>query len=184
MIFEDALCDIKDRILNTGYFTDIYENCVMLEVNGVKRPMYVKGNEVIDVYNFDRNGSGYIRKSGAANIGRSALPVTVACDAKVGLVEIRIPYRGVFAVPNSKLIEGYGADMLFLELLNVFHGAEISVNGATCVTKVRSYSTDRDQIYSEEVGSGNEPILELAYLAVDFDIYITGSVDCFKTTCY
>lgn len=185
MILEDALCDIKDRLLNTGYFTEVFEYCSMFEVNGVTRPMYSIGNELIDVHNFDRNGSGYIRKTGTVSITRANLPVTVACDGKIGLVEVKFPLRGVFAVPTKKLGgNGYSNDLLFFELLEVFHGAEISVNGTTCVTKVRAYETDRDKIYKEEVNSGNEPILELAYIYIDFDLIFTGSVDCFKTTCY
>jgi len=39
MIYQDLLCEIKDRLLDTGYFFKFYEYTSMVEVGGVSRPM-------------------------------------------------------------------------------------------------------------------------------------------------
>lgn len=186
MIYQDALCYIRERLFDTGYFQNLYEFCVMEDINGVTKPMYLldSGN-LIDVHNFDVNGSGYIRKLGSVNISRSSLPVVTACDASTGLVEIRMPLRGVFAVPTAKLGgDGYSSDLLAMELIEVFHGVQPSVSGAMVSSRVTRYETDRNVIYKEEVNSGYAPILELAYIYIDFELIFTGSVECFKQTCY
>jgi hypothetical protein len=172
--------------MDTGYFQNFYEFATMVEVNGVTRPMYfVDGTNVVDVHNFDIGGSGYIRKNGQVTFNRSALPSVTACTAREGLLEIRLPLRAVFAVPKSKLNNnGFSDDLLAMELIDVLHGDQPGVSGATVFSRVLRYETDRDKIYKEEVNSGNLPILELSYICIDFELLYTGSVECFKTTCY
>lgn len=184
MIYEDALCDIRYDLMQTGYFTNFYEYCNMVEINGVTKPMYfLDGTNMVDVHNFDIGGSGYIRKLGAVSFNESYLPSVTACDGR--LIEVRLPLRGVFAVPVSKLgNNGFSSDLLAMELIDIFHGSRAGVSGATVRARVLKYETERDKIYKEEVNSGYEPIFELSYIYIDFELIFTGSVECFKTACY
>ena len=144
----------------------------------------IDGANAIDVHNFDINGSGYIRKNGQVTFARSPLPVVNSCDARTGLVEIRLPLRAVFAVPKSKLNnDSFSDDLLAMELIEILHGDQPSVSGATVSSKVLRYETDRGKIYKEEVDSGYNPILELSYIYIDFELTYTGAVECFKQNC-
>jgi len=184
MIYQDVLCDIKESLLESGYFTQFYEYASMIEVDGIVRPMYfIDGGNAVDVMNFDVNGSGYIRKTGAVSLNPSYLPAVTSCDGK--LIEISLPLRGVFAVPKKKLgNNGFSDDLLAMELIDILHGSQVGVTGVSNVKgKVLRYETDRQKIWAEEVGNTTLPNIDLSYIYIDFDLTFTASAECLKRTC-
>lgn len=185
MIYQDTLCALREDLMSLGYFTKIFEFATM-EVQGeVKKPVYhADGGQVLDVMAFDQNGSGYIRKNGKITISRSPLPIARSCDAKLGYLDLKLPLKAVFAVPKTKLENnGYSTDLLALDIINIIH-ADMSANaGLNAVGRMLSYDTDRNAIYDGETNVGTAPILELAYLSIDFEITFTGAADCFQKAC-
>ena len=186
MILSDALCDIREQLLETGYFTDFFEFTSIIETNGVKRPMYfIDGENVVDVHDFDRGGSGYIRKIGNSYVRRANLPRVTACSDYI--IDLVIPLRGVFAVPKTKLgNDGFSNELLVMELLGIFNKKQNAIQNIQKVEgRVTRYETDRDKVFKDEViESPNEPLLSLAYIYIDFELVFTADVQCLKQECY
>lgn len=185
MIYNDTLCALKEDLMATGYFSHLFEFAVMEEQGDVKKPVYyADGGQVRDVMAFDQNGSGYIRKNGRISISRSPMQVPTSCDAKTGYIDLRLPLKGVFAVPKSKLgNDAFSTDKLAIDLMAVLH-ADMSANaGLSAVGRVLGYETERNTIYNGETNTGTPPILELAYLSIDFEITFTGAASCFQESC-
>lgn len=185
MILQDVLCDIKESILNTGYFFKFYEYTSMIEVDGNSKPMYfIDGDNVVDVHDFDVNGSGYVRKTGSVSIRSSNFPQVKACESGV-LKDLVFPLRAVFAVPKKKLDDnGFSNDILALELMEVFNRSYSAANISLVKANVLRYETDRGRIWKEEVTSGQIPLLNLSYIYIDFELIFTASIECLKENCY
>lgn len=188
MILQDALCDIKDRILSTGYFFKFYEFASMVTIGEVTAPKYfISGDNIIDVHDFDRDGSGYIRKTGPVTIRpKDSSFVVRACDAANPPFDLVFPLRAVFAVPKSKLDNnGFSDDKLALELFNILQGVQPGVDNISSVSgRILKYETDRSKIWAEEVKTGIEPLLNLSYIYIDFELIFTASLECLQENCY
>lgn len=190
MIYQDTLCALKEDLMGTGYFHHLFEFATMEETEHdgkpVFKPVYFKdGGNIQDVMDFDRNGSGYIRKNGKINITKASNNlVGVSCDAKLGILELKLPLKGVFAVPKTKLgNDTYSTDKLALQLMGFFHSDVSASNGLAGVSRIVGYETERQKIYDGETNIGIAPILELAYISIDFEITYTGKAECFLETC-
>lgn len=185
MIYQETLCALREDLMGTGYFSHLYEFAVMEQQGEVIKPVYYKdGSNMVDVMNFDQNGSGYIRKNGKASFSRANTRDYVSCDAKIGDIELRVPFRAVFGVPKTKLNnDTFSSERLAINLINFFHRELESVQGISAVGRLINYDTDREAIYKAETNVGYSPILELAYISIDFEIIYTGNVSCFLETC-
>lgn len=186
MILQDALCNLKSSLMETGYFNRFYEYVHQVKEGVEVTPQYYNGKGgYIDVYNFDVNGSGYIRKTGAMNLTDSGLPQVTSCS-EGDIVNVNYPLRAVFAVPRTKLNDNaFAEDQLALDLM-----AAIS-NEATAITNVSevsfnttSYKTDRLQIWKEEIqGIEHQMNFKLAYVAIDFTLTLTTTIGCLTADC-
>ena len=103
MILQDALCNIKDELMESGYFNRFYEYAELLPKGDQQYPqVYVKGGEYKAIYDFDVNGTGYIRKNGSAYSDQDVIQIQ-GCTAFNPMVDLVIPLRLVAVVPKIKL---------------------------------------------------------------------------------
>jgi len=185
-ILETAICNLKDEIMLSNYFNKLYEYAEIIHDGDKSYPQaYLANGNYTRVYDFDINGSGYIRKNGSVStsvVGSS----TVACSDTNPMIDITVPLRLVCAVPKSKLSDnGFSDDTLAFDLIGYIGRRQSAVTGATSVTgRVMGYSTDRNQIWSQEVrGIDKQLLLTLSFIAIDFTITIRAPLDCISQNC-
>lgn len=195
MILQDALCDLKDLLLDTGYFFKFYEYTEVVPLNGTDRAVYfTTGGSFTDVHDFDRNGSGYIRKRGQVQtevLSDSYQPV--ACVTVDPVMLLRYPLRAVFAVPKSKLAnDNYSDETLALNLMGLLNRGYTPPSGITRLTgTVTGYETSRIKVWQEEVQSLSQGVqkrvmnLDLSYIYMDFTLAFTVKQSCLlENECY
>ena len=188
MILEDIMCDIKDRIEGTGYFSTIYELAEMTKLvseDGVREyPRYYIGKgQYKDLYNLDAN-VGYIRKRSDVDLNELK-DFAQSCDSE--LMELLYPMRFVGGVKKEILgDDAYSDDKLVYETLEVLGGRVTNISNTRKVyVKPERYETDRNKVWSEEV-RGIEVIInpKLVYLYIDFELSIEIKRSCLIPDCY
>jgi len=190
MILADILCTIKDSMLDTGYFTTFYEFAEMTKTKteqGTKSyPRYYIGSGAYkDLYDFDVNGTGYIRKTGTVNITNPNMTDTTSCGTD--WLQLNYPLRLVAAVPKVHLSDdAFSDEKLVYEVIQALNGDVTGISNVNSVEAVvRNYQTDRNAVWSAEV-SGLEEIInpKLTYLYIDFTLQIIVKTDCLISECY
>ncbi len=185
-------CDIADKLKLTGYFESVYEYCEIIKrTDGTLRPMYYKGFKAgyVDVQNFDKNGSAYIRKRGnvSMQIDRTATRLT-SCSDTIQMVTATIPLRLVVAVPKTQLEDSpLVDDILAADLIGVLqsdmHATATAMDATSVICAVSGYDTDSVTIWEAEnkgVALDETKVYRFAYLAIDFICEIRGDVQCLQ----
>lgn len=201
MILEDILCDIKNSLEGTGYFSTVYEFAEMTKtktestdyktrgtVSGVSEtlefPRYYIGNgQYKDLFDLEKN-TGYIRKVSSASV-RELRDITQSCDSNILLLEY--PMRFVFAVHKDLLEDNaFSDEKMIYEVLEVLGGRISNIaNTRKVYVKPERYETDRNRVWSEEVKGMEEIIrVELVYAYIDFRLEVEVNRDCLIDTCY
>lgn len=185
-LFESALCNLKDDLMESGYFTTLYEYVEVIEDGDKSYPQsYIGGGNYVKVYDFDINGSGYIRKRGDVSssvVGENL----VSCSGSNPMLDLQIPLRLVCAVPKKKLNDnGFSDDTLAMDLVGYIGKRQSGVTGAQSVHgQFLGYSTDRNKVWSQEVhGVDKQVDLNLSFIAIDFNLVIRASLDCIRINC-
>ncbi len=185
-------CDIADKLKLTGYFESIFEYTEIIKrTDGTLRPMYYKGFKAgyVDVQNFDKNGSAYIRKRGnvSMQIDRTATRLT-SCSDTIQMVTATIPLRLVVAVPKTQLEDSpLVDDILAADLIGVLqsdmHATATAMDATSVICAVSGYDTDSVTIWEAEnkgVALDETKVYRFAYLAIDFICEIRGDVQCLQ----
>ena len=185
-------CDIADKLKLTGYFESIFEYTEIIKrTDGTLRPMYYKGFKAgyVDVQNFDKNGSAYIRKRGnvSLQVDRTATRLT-SCSDTIQMVTATIPLRLVVAVPKTQLEDSpLVDDILAADLIGVLqsdmHATATAMDATSVICAVSGYDTDSVTIWEAEnkgVALDETKVYRFAYLAIDFICEIRGDVQCLQ----
>lgn len=185
-------CDIADKLKLTGYFQTVYEYSEIIQrADGTLRPMYYKGQKAgyVDVQNFDKNGSAYIRKRGNVSIqvDRTATRLTSCVDTS-RMVLATFPLRLVVAVPKSQLEDSpLVDDIMAAELIGVLQSdmqaTATAMNAVSLDCLVTGYDTDSVTIWEAEnkgVQLDESKIYRFSYLAIDFICELRGDVTCLQ----
>ena len=186
---ETALCNLKDAIMQSAYFQVFYEYVELLERGLEKFPqVHIGKGQYKQIYNFDVNGMGYVRKTGAMTVSivtAESLRVT-ACNDANPLIDLTIPLRLVAVVPKVKLSDNsFSDDLLGFELIGYINKRQPAVTDIHSIHgKVTSVLTDRDVIWSQEVRGGDKQIdLHLSVVAIDFTLVMRANLDCININC-
>jgi hypothetical protein len=185
-------CTIANNLKTTGYFDSVYEYTEIIKrTDGTLRPMYYKGFKAgyVDVQNFDKNGSAYIRKRGnvSMQIDRTATRLT-SCSDTIQMVTATIPLRLVVAVPKTQLEDSpLVDDILAADLIGVLqsdmHATATAMDATSVICAVSGYDTDSVTIWEAEnkgVALDETKVYRFAYLAIDFICEIRGDVQCLQ----
>ena len=185
-------CDIADKLKLTGYFESIFEYTEIIKrTDGTLRPMYYRGLKVgyVDVQNFDKNGSAYIRKRGnvSMQVDRTATRLT-SCSDTIQMVTATIPLRLVVAVPKTQLEDSpLVDDILAADLIGVLQSdmqsTATAMDATSVICAVSGYDTDSITIWEAEnkgVALDETKVYRFAYLAIDFICEIRGDVQCLQ----
>lgn len=185
-------CDIADKLKLTGYFESVYEYTEIIKrTDGTLRPMYYKGFKAgyVDVQNFDKNGSAYIRKRGnvSLQVDRTATRLT-SCSDTIQMVTATIPLRLVVAVPKTQLEDSpLVDDILAADLIGVLQSdmqaTATAMDATSVICAVSGYDTDSVTIWEAEnkgVALDETKVYRFAYLAIDFICEIRGDVQCLQ----
>ena len=185
-------CDIADKLKLTGYFESVFEYCEIIKrTDGTLRPMYYKGFKAgyVDVQNFDKNGSAYIRKRGnvSMQIDRTATRLT-SCSDTIQMVTATIPLRLVVAVPKTQLEDSpLVDDILAADLIGVLQSdmqaTATAMDATSVICAVSGYDTDSVTIWEAEnkgVALDETKVYRFAYVAIDFNCEIKGDVTCLQ----
>lgn len=185
-------CDIADKLKLTGYFESIFEYTEIIKrTDGTLRPMYYRGLKAgyVDVQNFDKNGSAYIRKRGnvSLQVDRTATRLT-SCSDTIQMVTATIPLRLVVAVPKAQLEDSpLVDDILAADLIGVLQSdmqsTATAMDATSVICSVSGYDTDSITIWEAEnkgVALDETKVYRFAYLAIDFICEIRGDVQCLQ----
>ena len=191
-MINQLFCDIADKLKLTGYFDTVYEYCEIIKrTDGTLRPMYYKGFKAgyIDVQNFDKNGTAYIRKRGnvSVQVDRTAARLT-SCTDTSQMITATYPLRLVVAVPKSQLEDSpLVDDILVADLIGVLQSdmqsTALAMNATSVMLNVASYDTDSVTIWEGEnkgVPLDETKVYRFAYVAIDFICEIKGNVECLQ----
>lgn len=191
-MINQLFCDIADKLKLTGYFDSVYEYTEIIKrTDGTLRPMYYKGFKAgyIDVQNFDKNGTAYIRKRGnvSVQVDRTAARLTSCTDTNK-IITATFPLRLVVSVPKAQLEDSpLVDDILAADLIGVLQSdmqaTATAMNALSLDCLVTGYDTDSVTIWEAEnkgVQLDETKVYRFAYLAIDFICELRGDVECLQ----
>ena len=191
-MINQLFCDIADKLKLTGYFDSVYEYTEIIKrTDGTLRPMYYKGLKAgyIDVQNFDKNGTAYIRKRGnvSVQVDRTAARLT-SCTDVTKMITATFPLRLVVAVPKSQLEDSpLVDDILAADLIGVLQSdmqaTATAMDAVSLDCLVTGYDTDSVTIWEAEnkgVQLDESKVYRFSYLAIDFICELRGDVTCLQ----
>lgn len=188
ILIQRALCTIKDELLTTGYFTKFYEYAERIEKieNGVKKfpQTYIGQGNYTQIYDFDVNGSGYIRKNGEVRAYK--LDDKESCGGLNPTIDLIVPLRLIAGIPKKNAGDNsFSDDLIALDLLSYIGKKQPAIDQVQSVIgNVSGYQTDRDTIWSEEVkGIEKQLRLDLSLIAIDFTLTFRATLECIKNNC-
>lgn len=191
-MINQLFCDIADKLKLTGYFDTVYEYTEIIQrTDGTLRPMYYKGLKAgyIDVQNFDKNGTAYIRKRGNTTIRTDSNTIRLnSCVDISKNILATFPLRLVVAVPKSQLEDSPMVDdVLAAELIGELQGemqaTATAMNAMSISLQITSYDTDAVTIWNAEnkgVVLDESKVYRFSYIAIDFICEIRGQVECLQ----
>lgn len=187
MILKTALCNLTDSLMESGYFNRLYEYAEQINHGDKSYPQaYIGSGQYQSLYDFDINGTGYIRKNGQVYVDRATDVRVMGCNDSNPLIDLTVPLRFVAAVPKDKLQDdAFTDDRLAFDLMGYINRKQTAITDVQSVMgRVSSYTTDRERVWSEEV-QGIEKTVDLtkAFIAMDFTLTFRASLECIKQTC-
>lgn len=187
MILKTALCNLTDSLMESGYFNRLYAYAEIVDHGEKSYPQVYEGKgQYKSIYDFDVNGTGYIRKNGDAYSDHVSGVRVTGCSDTNPLIDLIIPLRFVAAVPKDKLGDDpFSDDRLAFDLMGYISRKQTAVTDVQHVLgRVSSYTTDRSRVWSGEV-TGIEKTVDLTktFIAMDFTLTFRASLECIKQTC-
>lgn len=189
----DIFCHLAESLKQTGFFNEnhVYEYAELVKVRNqpVVKPMYYKDKQAgyIDIFNWDVNGTCYIRKTGKTTYLRKRAKYK-ACNTGT-LTEIKFPCRLVAVVPKEKTgDERFSDDILLTELTGTIQGSYNSLAAAiqahSVFVDVTQSDTNSNSIWNSEVTGvdfSESTAYKFSVVSIDFNIIVIGDVTCLKT---
>lgn len=186
MILQQALCNLRDELMESGWFNRFYDYAEIVEKGEKSSPQhYIGKGNYKPIYDLDVNGTGYNRLVGSI-IMMEVPSQGLSCDTDP-LVEVTYPLRMVVAVPKAKLQDSsYSDHGLALDLMSYINKKQSAVTGMMWVKgKVNRIELDRNVVFSQEVRGPHKQVdLKLSYIALDYTLTFKGVVSCFQENCY
>lgn len=189
----DIFCHLAELLKQTDFFNNdrVYEYAELVKVSNqaIVKPMYYKGKQAgyVDVFNWDVNGTCYIRKTGKTTYLRKRAKYK-ACNSGT-LVEIKLPCRLVAVVPKEKTgDERFSDDILLTELIGAIQGSFDSLAAAiqahSVFVDVTQSDTNTSAIWNSEVTGvpfSESTAYKFSVVSIDFNIILIGDTTCLKT---
>lgn len=184
---ETALCNLKDELMGSGYFSRFYELVEQLDRSGEKIPYaYHADGTYGPIYDLDVNGTGYFRVTSPVTFNNVFGVQVTGCSDTDPIVDVAFPIRLVAAVPKSKTNDNSFSDHLLAMELSSYLNKKlpaiqfvVSVHG-----KVSNYQTDRDKVWSSEISGITKQVdLNLSYISIDFTLTIRALMSCMVQNC-
>jgi hypothetical protein len=172
---------INSKIEEIGLFPFRFGLCERIkELERVFPAEYCKG-EYKQVSDFDKGGTVYHRLTGDISSSEADEESSVSCDP---FIERTYPMRTVGAVKKGNYTDLEIAEFIAKKISFINNKALRAALSADSVSvEVNGFSTDRDKIWSEEyTGVEMKMPYEYAYVAIDYDIIITGNNSCFPNS--
>lgn len=187
MILETALCNLKDELMTSGYFNRFYEYAELVQRGQDSYPQVYLGNgEYKAIYDFDVNGTGYIRKTGSAYSDHVTDIKIMGCNDFNPIIDLVVPLRLVAAVPKKKLGDNsFSDDRLVFDLMGYISKKQPAIDQVNSTFgKVTSYQTDRVRVFYDEVIGVEKMIdLRLSLISIDFTFTFRALLSCIQTNC-
>lgn len=184
-------CDIKEKVLSTGYISTHFEYAEMKTVGEDRFPaQYIGAGNYESVFDKDVNGHSYLRKTGSVSMGnapsKNNIKMTSCGDATNMLV--RFPLRLVLTVPKEKTgDDAFSDDALAMEVISML-SADIDIPEIQAIDidyTLNGYNTDSVAVWNSEVsGPRHQMNFNLSYISVDFTAEITINPACLIDACY
>lgn len=177
---------INTRIETLNLFSRRIGLCDVIKKGEASFPAEYCEGEYKQVSDFDQEtGTVYHRLTGDISSAELDEENTVSCTP---FIDRTYPTRLVAVIKKSELNAYSDSQMAeFISNAIAFRNNKslcISSGADTISVEVKSISTDREKIFSEEYkGVENKIPFEYSYIAIDYDIKISGSVSCFNLPC-
>jgi hypothetical protein len=187
-MLEAIIPNINTKIETLNMFSMRYGLCDIIAKDGKTFPAEYCNGEYKPVTDFDlHKGLVYHRLTGDIGKEEADEESTVSCDP---FYITTFPLRTVASI-KKELIKGIGNDA-YLEnkiaqnIANVLaetnnRALRISLMADNVSFEVESIKVNRDEIFDEEfTGKENFMRYEFLYIAIDYNVVITGNVSCFQ----
>lgn len=189
-MIQQISCDIRDKILSTGYINQHFDYCELVKDGEVTEPMfYVGGNQYQKIFNLDVNGHSYLRKAGKMTVSAAPSKQNVkvySCGGDDNVL-VKFPLRLVATVPKEKLDDNaFSDDHLVHEIIQAL-SADIELTGVEAIDikyKINSSDTDSISVWRGEVNGIEHQInFKYSYVAIDFTAEIIINPTCLINAC-
>lgn len=187
---ETALCNLKDELMTSGYFSRFYELVEQLDRSQEKGEKVVMGylddGTYGPIYDLDVNGTGYFRVTSPVTFNNVFGLQVTGCSDTDPIVDVAFPVRLVAAVPKSKTNDNSFSDhLLAMELASYLNKKLAAIQFVVSVHgKVSNYQTDRDKVWSSEISGITKQVdLNLSYISIDFTLTIRALMSCMVQNC-
>ncbi len=176
---------INSKISEIGLFPIRFGLCEIikrtLDETSTSFPAEFCSGEYTQVSDFERGGTVYHRLTGDITSTEADEESSVSCDP---FIERTYPMRTVGVVPkneNSATQDSKIAELLARKISFSNNKAlRQAINADSVSIEIKSISTDRNKIWEEEYSNIPMSIpFESIYLAIDYNIIITGNNSCF-----
>jgi hypothetical protein len=187
-MLEAIIPNINTKIETLNMFSMRYGLCDIIAKDGKTFPAEYCNGEYKPVTDFDlHKGLVYHRLTGDIGKEEADEESTVSCDP---FYITTFPLRTVASI-KKELIKGIGNDA-YLEnkiaqnIANVLaetnnRALRISLMADNVSFEVESIKVNRDEIFDEEfTGKENFMRYEFLYIAIDYNVVVTGNVSCFQ----
>jgi hypothetical protein len=180
---------INEKIETLEMFSKFHGLCEIIKKDGKSFPAeYCKG-EYKQVSDFDKSkGVVYHRLTGSISKQEAEDDTNVSCDP---FYETTFPLRTVVCI-DKKHLKGIGNNA-YLEnkigsnLSNLLAESNNKtlrqdLRADSVIIQVEKLITNRDELFSEEYDGYEENFIryEFLYIAIDYNVVVTGNVSCFE----
>lgn len=187
-MLEEIIPNINSKIEALNMFSMRYGLCDIIAKDEKTFPAEYCNGEYKQVSDFDlHKGIVYHRLTGDITKEELDEESTVSCDP---FYSTTFPLRTVCSIKKS-LIKGIGNDAYLESKIgsNIANAIAESNNRALRILlradnvsfNVNSIKVDRDEIFKEEYsGMDNFMRYEFLYIAIDYEVVVTGNISCFE----
>lgn len=183
-------CDIKDKIMASGFVTEHYEFGTIIRRDDKTFPaMYIGGGNYETLSDKDINGHSYLRTTGKVTYSNPLVTDNVKTSSCGGddFVQVNIPLRIVLTVPKSKLGDNAFSEQRLADEVLVILSDDITIT--EIVTRSINYNvtdidTDPLSVWRGEVsGVDYQMNFRYAYIAVNFTAQVIINPSCLLDAC-
>lgn len=187
-MLEEIIPKINTKIEALDMFSTRYGLCDIIGKDQKTFPAQYCNGDYKQVGDFDlHKGTVYHRLTGAITKEEADEDSTVSCDP---FYITTFPLRTVACIKKS-LIKGIGDDAYLEEKIgqNIANTIAETNNKALRILlradsvsfEIEEIKTNREEIFNEEY-SGFDPFMryEFLYVAIDYNVVVTGNVSCFE----